>query len=109
MFRQLCAKRLGCGRVRGPSPTSRVGRPTTLGVVRLAGIGVGYRCGPYLRIDRRALHLVECISNLFQIGDVSAVWIEGSVPRRSFGEGIDEELLNTTRMNLEMEFVRDRV
>ena len=55
------------------------------------------------------MHLVEDVSDLFQIGDMNAVWIEGSVPRRSFGEGIDEEFLNTTRMDLEMEFIRDRV
>ena len=86
-----------------------MGRPTTLDIVQLAGIGVGNRYGPHLRIDRRALHLVEDVSDLFQIGDVSAVWIESSVPRRSFGEGINEEFLDTTRVDLEMEFVRDGV
>ena len=77
--------------------------------VRLAGVSVGDRYGPHLRIDCRALHLVEDVSDLFQIGDVSAVWIESSVPRRSFGEGIDEEFLNTKRMDLEMELIRDGV
>jgi hypothetical protein len=86
-----------------------VGRLTTLDTVRLAGIGVGSRYGPDLRIYRRALHLVEGVSDLLQIGNVSAVWIEGSVPRHSFGEGANEKLLNTTRVDLEMEFVRDGV
>lgn len=46
--------------------------------MRLAGTGAGNRYGPHLGIDRRALHLVKGVSDLFQIGDVSAVWIEGS-------------------------------
>jgi len=55
------------------------------------------------------LHLVKGVSDLFQIGDVSAVRIEGSFPRRSFWKAINEEFLNTTRVDLEMEFVRDGI
>ena len=86
-----------------------MGRPTTSDTARLVGISVGNRYRPYLGIDRRALHLVEDVSDFSQIGDVSAVWIESSVPRRSFREGINEEFLDTTRVDLEMEFVRDGV
>ena len=77
--------------------------------MQLAGVSVGNRYGPYLRINPRALHLVEDVSDLFQTGDMSAIRIEGSVPRRSFGKGVNEQFLNTTWVDLEMEFVRDRV
>ena len=76
---------------------------------RSASVGTDDCSGPHLGIDRRALHLVENVSDLLQIGDVSTVWIEGPVPRRSLGEGINEEFLNTTWVDLEMEFVRDRI
>ena len=86
-----------------------MGKPTTSGTGRSASVGTDDCSGPHLRIDRGALHLVESVSDLFQIGDVSPVWIEGSIPRCSLGEGVDEEFLNTARVDLEMEFVRDRI
>jgi hypothetical protein len=55
------------------------------------------------------LHLVEDVSDLFQVGNVSTIWIEGSIPRCALREGIHEELLNATWVDLEMELVRDRV
>lgn len=66
-------------------------------------------CGPYLWCYRGALHLVKDISDLFQVGDVSAIWIEGPIPRRALGEGIDEKFLNATGMDLEVKFVCDGV
>ena len=86
-----------------------MGRPTTSGTAWSAGTSVGDCYVPHLRVDRGALHLVESVSDLFQIGDVGAVWIDGPVPRRTLREGINEELLNTTRVDLEMKLVRNRV
>jgi len=55
------------------------------------------------------LHLVESVSDLFQIGDVGAVRIEGPIPRRTLREGVNEKFLNATWVDLEVKFVRDRV
>lgn len=85
-----------------------MGIQTVLNTVRSASVNTTLS-HTYLRINCGALHLVESVSDLFQIGDVSSVRIKSSVPQRSFWEGIDEELLDTTWVNLEMEFVRDRV
>jgi hypothetical protein len=55
------------------------------------------------------LHLVKNISHLFQVGDVSAIWIEGTIPRCALREGINEKFLNATGMDLEVKFVCDGV
>lgn len=70
--------------------------------MRSAGIGGGNDYGSHLGVNSRTLHLVEDVSGLFQVGDVSTVWVESSVPRCSFGKGINEEFLNAARVNLEM-------
>ena len=72
-------------------------------------VSAGDRNGAYLGIDPGALHLVENLSNLSQVGDVSTVWVEGTIPRRTLREGIDEEFMNATGVDLEVEFVRDGV
>jgi hypothetical protein len=40
---------------------------------------------------------------------VSTVWIEGTVPRRTLREGVDEEFPNATGVDLEVKLVRDGV
>ena len=40
---------------------------------------------------------------------MSAVWIEGTIPRRTLREGVNEEFLNATGVDLEVESVRDGV
>ena len=85
-----------------------MGRPTRSDAVGSAW-SANERDEPYLGINRGALHLVDDVSGLFQISDMSTVRIEGFGPRRSFREGINKELLNAAWVDLEMEFVRDRV
>ena len=63
----------------------------------------------HLRVDRGALHLVESVSDFFQIGDVGPIWVEGPVPRRTLREGINKKFLNATWVDLEVKLVRDRV
>ena len=84
-------------------------RPTTLDVAQLTGNSVGDGYGPHLRVYRGALHPVEDVSDLFQIGDVGTVWVQGSIPRCTLGERVDEEFLNATRLDLEVEFICDGV
>jgi hypothetical protein len=86
-----------------------VGRPATSDTVRSVNVSTGDHNGAYLGIDPGALHLVENLSNLFQVGDVSTVRIEGTIPRRTLREGVDEEFMNATGVDLEVEFVRDGV
>ena len=105
------AKLLGCGRARGRSLTSREGRPTVSNTERSAAGsegGEGHHVS-HLGIDRRALHLVKNVSDLFQVRNVTTIWIERSIPRCALGEGVDEEFLNAPSVNLEVEFVRDRI
>ena len=63
----------------------------------------------HLRINGGTLHLIENVSDLFQIVDVGTVWIKGSGPRRALRKGINEEFLNATRVDLEVKLVRNRV
>ena len=86
-----------------------MGKPTTPNIARSASVRAVNCDEPYFWIDRGALHFVEGVPDLFQIGDVSTTRVEGTVPRRALREGIDEEFLNTTGVNLEVEFVRDGV
>ena len=78
-------------------------------LARLTSNGIGDGYGPHLRVYRGALHPVEDVSDLFQIGDVGTVWIRGSAPRRTLGERVDEEFLNATRLDLEVKFICDGV
>jgi len=55
------------------------------------------------------LHLVKDVSDLFQISDMSTVRIEGPVLRCTLREGVNEEFLSATGVDLEMELVRDGV
>ena len=77
--------------------------------MRSASASAGGCYGPYLRIDCGTLHLVEGVSDHLQVGDVSTVRIKGPVPRRTLREGVYEEFLNATRVDLEVKFVRDGV
>ena len=86
-----------------------MGRPATSDTVRSVNVGAGDRNGAYLGIDPGALHLVENLSNLFQVSDVSTVRVEGTIPRRALREGIDEEFMNATGVDLEVEFVGEGV
>ena len=86
-----------------------MGRSTTFDAAGSASTSADDRYGPHLRIDRGSLHLVKDVSDLFQISDMSTVRIEGPVLRCTLREGVNEEFLSATGVDLEMELVRDGV
>ncbi len=67
------------------------------------------RGGAYIGGDGRPLHLVEKLPDLPQVGEVCAVWIQGSFSLCAFRKGIDEHLAYSAGVNLKMESARHRV
>jgi hypothetical protein len=63
----------------------------------------------YRRCDAGPLHLVQGLTDLFEICDVGAVWVERILAIDALREGIDKELHRATWVDFEVEVTRDGV
>ena len=73
------------------------------------GRGGRNEANTHTRCDSRSLHLVQQITHLLEVRDMCAIGVESSFARGALREWIDEQLLCSAWMHLEMERAGHRV